>query len=103
MSPRKPSENEAEYFARQEFKRLKAKALEQEAEMAEAESAKLKELHYMCCPKCGHSMVEIELKGIKVDKCVSCKGVYFDDGELEQLMGEQPDSTASFLKNVFKW
>jgi len=100
MSPRKPSENEDEYFARKEFERLKAQALEQESQMAEAEAAKLKELHWMCCPKCGHTMVEVEMEGIKVDKCINCEAICFDDGELEQLLDKKP---ASFLKNVFGW
>jgi len=100
MSPRKPSENEAEYFARQEFERLKAQALEEEAKLKASECAKLKELHHMCCPKCGHTMVEVELEGIKIDKCISCKGVYFDDGELEQLLDRK---AGSFLKSVFSW
>jgi len=100
MSPRKPSENEAEYFARQEFDRLKAQALEREAAMAESECAKLKSLHLMCCPKCGHAMVEVALEGVKVDKCTCCKGIYFDDGELEQILEKQP---GRFLKTVFRW
>jgi hypothetical protein len=100
MSPRKPSENEAEYFARKEFERLKAQALEEEAKLKESECAKLKELHHMCCPKCGHRMVEVELESIKIDKCTTCKGVYFDDGELEQLLDKK---TGSFLKTVFSW
>lgn len=100
MSLRKPSENEAEYFSRMEFERLKAKALEHEATMEESECAKLKKLHHMCCPKCGHAMVEVELDGVKVDKCTGCKGIYFDDGELEQILERQP---GRFLKNVFTW
>lgn len=100
MSPRKPSENEDEYFARKEFERLKAQALEEEAKMKESECAKLKELHHMCCPKCGHKMVEVELEGIKIDKCTNCKGVYFDDGELEQLIDQKP---VNILKKVFSW
>ncbi len=100
MSPLKPSENEAEYFAQQEFKRLKAKALELEAAMAESEAARLKELHHMHCPKCGHTRVEVELDGIKVDKCTCCSGIYFDDGELEQILEKQ---SGQFLKSVFRW
>jgi Zn-finger nucleic acid-binding protein len=28
---------------------------------------------------------EIDYKGVKVDKCVSCDGIWLDAGELEQL------------------
>ncbi len=99
MSPRKPSENEAEYFARQEYERLKTRAREKRETMEASECAKLKELHLMCCPKCGQEMVEIELEEIKVDKCTGCSGVYFDDGELEQLLDKQP---GRFLKTIFR-
>lgn len=101
MSPRKPSENEAEYFARQEYERLKAQALKLEECMEEAECAKLKELHFMHCPKCGHKMVEVELEGIKVDKCTFCKGIYFDNGEVEQYLERHPGR--GFLKAIFSW
>lgn len=78
--------NENEYFARQEFDRqrkIKAKKL---AEMAEEEKNKLKELHYMHCPKCGNEMIVIEYEGIELDKCSDCGGIYFDNGELEELL-----------------
>ncbi len=100
MSARRPSENEEEYFARQEFERLKARARKNCEGEKESECTRLKELHYMCCPKCGHAMVEVELEGIKVDKCTCCKGIYFDDGELEQILEKQP---GRFLKTVFRW
>jgi hypothetical protein len=100
MSPRKPSENEAEFFARKEFESLKSKALEKEAAMEDCQRTELRDLHYMCCPKCGHAMVEVVLDGIKVDKCTCCKGIYFDDGELEQILERQP---GRFLKTVFCW
>ena len=40
----------------------------------------------MCCPKCGHEMEEKELYRIKIDTCRLCEGVFFDRGELEELM-----------------
>ncbi len=46
----------------------------------------LREQHWMCCPKCGHSMEETDLSGIQVDICSRCEGVYFDRGELEDLL-----------------
>ena len=46
----------------------------------------LREAHWMHCPKCGHGMEEKELYRIKIDTCRSCEGVFFDRGELEELM-----------------
>ena len=58
---------------------------------------RLKDLHWMRCAKCGAELQEVEFKGVKVDKCFSCGGVYLDDGELEQLAG-RPGWFDSMLK-----
>ena len=39
----------------------------------------------MRCPKCGMELIEIDYKGIKVDKCSECEGVWLDAGELEAI------------------
>lgn len=54
-----------------------------------------KEIHWMRCPKCGGQMEETSLEGIMIDKCVDCKGIYFDHGELEVLIGHRESD--SFL------
>ncbi len=71
---------EDEYFARLEFERKKKLLEEQQKTMQSAEKQKLKELHWMRCPKCGMEMVEIDFEGIRVDKCSACLGVFFDNG-----------------------
>jgi len=43
--------------------------------LAEEEKKRLKELHYMRCPKCDMELIEIDYKGIKVDKCSECEGI----------------------------
>lgn len=58
------------------------------AELGPAERAQLRTLHFMCCPKCGMSLEEITFRGVRVDKCFGCGGVYLDDGELEELAGQ---------------
>lgn len=83
--PVKPSEMEDEYFYRQEFERRKQLEVERLAQLKEKEIQELKELHYMHCPKCGHNLIEIDYKGIAVDKCSNCEGVWLDAGELEQI------------------
>ncbi|MFQ3573652.1 MAG: zf-TFIIB domain-containing protein [Thermodesulfovibrionales bacterium] len=81
----RPSELEEEYMARKEFERLKKLEDEKQKKMMESERQKLKELHFMKCPKCGMNLVEIDYKGIKIDKCTDCQGVWLDAGELEQV------------------
>ena len=89
---------EEEYIKKQEILELKKRALEIKKQQNEEEKKRLKELHYMHCPKCGEKMDEIEIHGIKVDKCFSCNGVFFDDGELEELINA---SKNSFMKSFF--
>ncbi len=82
---RKPSELEEEYIARMEYERRKKLEEEKHKRLAEEEKKRLKELHYMRCPKCGMELIEIDYKGIKVDKCSECEGIWLDAGELEAV------------------
>lgn len=81
----KPSEKEEEYFARLEFERKKKMEDEKHKRLAESERARLKELHFMRCPKCGMELIAVDYKGIEVDKCSECEGVWLDAGELEAV------------------
>jgi hypothetical protein len=83
MAEWRPSSREEEYFARHEFDKKRKHEEEKHRKLAEGERKHLKELHYMRCPKCGMELIEIDYKGLKVDKCSSCEGVWLDPGELE--------------------
>ena len=39
----------------------------------------------MRCPKCRSDMEQITIDGTEVDRCSSCHGLWFDDGELSKL------------------
>lgn len=39
----------------------------------------------MNCPVCRIALVVVERDGIEVDWCLSCRGLWFDEGELELL------------------
>ncbi len=43
----------------------------------------------MICPACKQNMIVIEYHNIELDYCSSCKGVWFDSGELELLLKSQ--------------
>jgi len=73
-------------FIRLEFERAKKVEEDFKQKMLEDERNSLKELHYMRCPKCGMQLVEIDYKGIKIDKCTECSGVWLDEGELEAVV-----------------
>lgn len=81
----KPSEKEEEYFAREEFERKKKLEEEKQKKLAVSEKKKIQELHHMKCPKCGMELIEIDYKGIEIDRCSGCEGVWLDAGELETV------------------
>ena len=39
----------------------------------------------MLCPKCENDMETLEYEGVEVDRCMSCKGIWFDVGESDSL------------------
>jgi Zn finger protein HypA/HybF involved in hydrogenase expression len=99
--PDKPSEKEDEYFARLEFEKKKKQEQEKHLKLAAEEKNRLQELHFMRCPKCGMELIEIDYKGIKVDKCSECEGVWLDAGELESISSLEK-KTLDKIFSVFK-
>ncbi|MGH9457752.1 MAG: zf-TFIIB domain-containing protein [Thermoanaerobaculia bacterium] len=94
----KPNDPEEEYFARQEVERRRREQAAREAQMADEEKTRLRELHWMKCPKCGMDMEEYEYQGVSLDRCRSCGGVFFDAGEMEQLMEHKGDFVERFKR-----
>jgi hypothetical protein len=97
----KPLDKEDEYFAREEIERKKRWAKERAEAMAVEEKQKLKDLHYMKCPKCGMDLGTIEYKGIKVDTCGACHGTWFDAGELDQVLAQEQGFFGK-MRSIFK-
>lgn len=92
----KPTSTEEEYFAKQEAEKLKRLAVDKQQRLAQEEKRRLKEMHWMHCPKCGMELHEINYRGVSIDKCFGCQGVYLDDGELEKLAGQE----STFIHSV---
>jgi hypothetical protein len=76
---------EEDYFLKKELE-LRRKTQEEAEKKLKAEEKKLKHLHHMRCPKCGMELTEIEFRNIRVDRCFSCEGTWFDAGEVEQAL-----------------
>lgn len=83
--PEKPSQSEEEYFLKQEAERRRKAAAEREAQAAADERERLRQLHYMRCPKCGSQLEEIEYSSVRIDRCTSCEGIWLDKGELDAV------------------
>ncbi len=97
----KPSKAEDEYFAKQELERRKKWAQERAAQMATEEKERLKQAHWMKCPKCGMDLKEIEFHGVKVDQCANCGGIYLDAGEIEQI-AKHEEGVMSRVFSIFR-
>ena len=81
--PGKPSQNENEYFARQDADWLKAQRARLDAERAKKEKAQA--VTGMKCPRCGGNLMERVYHSVRIDVCDSCRGVWLDRGELHML------------------
>lgn len=89
MATKKPSEAEEEYFARAEAEKKRKRTLEATQALGAQERERLRELHYMRCPKCGMQLVELSLRGVQVDRCFGCNGIFLDEAEVKQLIVEE--------------
>ncbi len=105
--PEEAKKKEEAYFHEQERKLLEKKRKEREARLeAEAKSSEadrlecLRKEHWLCCPKCGHSMEEIDLSGTLVDRCTHCEGIFLDCGELEDLYLKKDSERKGIFRNL---
>jgi uncharacterized protein len=81
--------NEDEHIARKEFEHKKQINEQKHKNLALAERTSLKELHFIRCPKCGMELIEIEYRGLKIDECSECRGIWLDPGKLSAV--SQPE------------
>ena len=75
---------ENEYFHRKEkelIEKMKAKLAAEETKELNVE-----------CPKCDGKLVETAFENIKIDVCDKCTGVWFDAGELAQVVDKNENS-----------
>jgi uncharacterized protein len=98
--PVKPSEHEEKYFLEQELKRELERARQRQKAIAAAEKKRLKEAHWMHCPKCGQKLLAENYGAVEVDVCGGCRGVWLDASELEAIIetSRQRGPFRSFLK-----
>jgi hypothetical protein len=84
--PMKPNKHEDEYIWAQELQRRMAKLEKEQQAGSEAEKLRLKEAHWMHCPKCGQKLSPEQCGAVEIDVCPSCKGVWLDMGELGTIV-----------------
>ncbi|HET9598256.1 MAG TPA: zf-TFIIB domain-containing protein [Anaeromyxobacteraceae bacterium] len=98
----KPTSTEDEYFVREDAEKKRKLALELKRQTAAADQQRLKELHWMHCPKCGMQMQEIRYGNLDVDACFSCGGVFLDKGEMDVIAHPRQKGIMAAILNWFK-
>jgi uncharacterized protein len=73
---------------------------ERAAQEADAERKRLKDLHFMKCPKCGHDLKTEDVGGVSIDRCTFCEGIYLDAGELDTLFMKREADRKGLLKRL---
>ena len=68
----------------------------------ESDRKRLREQHFMRCPKCGHEMKEETLESVTIDRCSFCEGIFFDAGELDQVLLKREDDRRGFFRKLVK-
>ena len=43
----------------------------------------------MICPKCQNLMQTVDRRGVHIEQCEGCRGIFLDRGELEQIAGAE--------------
>jgi len=96
----KPSHNEDEYFARRDAELIKELRKNRDVERTAAE----RNSHLMHCPKCGAQLVETERRGIKLDSCPECHGVWVDQGEIDLIMkASEHHPTSHMMQDIISF
>lgn len=102
MAQRKHTKPEDEYFAREDAEKLKRLKEKLREEVLQEEKRTVKDICFMKCPKCGGTLHEMVFRGITIDKCTFCGGVWLDNGELEKLAGHEEKSKIREILDLFK-
>jgi len=97
----KPLESVEAYFKQQEIDLIKDMRERHAKETEQQDDEELQHRHYMHCPKCGQLMKSTMIETIEVDKCSNCLGIYFDNGELEQLFEIEFEKRKTIIHKIF--
>jgi uncharacterized protein len=94
----KHTKTEDEYIWVHELQTRMARLEEEQQAQTETEKRRLRELHWMHCPKCGQELATESCDSVEIDVCPSCKGVWLDAGELGTIV----ESRGSFFHSCLR-
>ena len=103
MSERKPSNNEEEYFAREDAERIRKLHAEEQARLVASEREALRQKHRGRCSNCGALMVPEQAGQVPVLHCPACGGAFLDKKAWDFIHGhDEPHSVMGSVLNWFK-
>jgi Zn-finger nucleic acid-binding protein len=75
-------------------------SLQDAARTKQAERDRLKALNLRPCPKCAIALETRTVKGVEIDRCNSCNGIWLDDGQLDVLTQKKPGRLRKILAKI---
>ncbi len=99
---KRPSKPENEYFVMEDAEKKRRIALSVKKEIAAEDLKRLKETHWNRCPKCGLEMQQVKFRGVDVDVCFPCGGVYLEKHEIEHLQKENA-KVPGVMNSILNW
>ena len=95
--PFDPHDNEESYFALQEHELIE----QMKREHHDAEAVKRRALA-ASCPKCSGKLSKYTIKGLDVERCENCEGIWLNKGELAEILRRQAGGALGvFLERCF--
>ena len=89
---------EEEYFFQKDLERRRKVAQEASEKVEEEAKDRLRETHWMHCPKCGTTMETLTFRGVQIEQCFGCGGHFLDKTELAKLAGDGENFIERFLR-----
>ncbi len=99
----KPSQTEDDYFAREEAETKRKLAQKVKHDMAADEARRLRDLHHGHCPGCGQQMHEVKLRGVPVDVCFACNGIFLEHTEIEAFQRQINEGRRGVVAAILNW
>jgi uncharacterized protein len=94
----KNTKTEDEYIWVHELQTRMASLEKEQQAQTQEEKVRLKELHWMHCPKCGQELATETCDAVEIDVCPSCKGLWLDVGELGTIVEKRGSFFHSCLR-----
>jgi len=99
----KPSNQEEEYFKREDAERLRKLHAEEQARLRDSEREALRQRHAGRCSNCGALMIPEQAGPVRFLHCPACGGAFLDKQAWEIMHGhDEPHTVMGSVLNWFK-